>query len=197
MAGAGPLTAAELARRTGTAERYVREWLEVLAAGDLTLGAQCASGKTGWQGRQGGRLGGRRNRRDGVKPPAAAGKGGPGDTPTRPERRIGGDGLSPPPGAGNSGPLAARMREIGLGRPERPGPLSCSFCLVKGPPARRRTRVRKKTGRKETPRGSSPRGGRGQRVCDGRASPARARRCLVDRRDRPPGGLADVRILRG
>ena len=34
MAGAGPLTSAELAARTGTSERYVREW----------LGAQAASG---------------------------------------------------------------------------------------------------------------------------------------------------------
>lgn len=34
MAGAGPLTAAELASRTGTSERYVREW----------LGGQAASG---------------------------------------------------------------------------------------------------------------------------------------------------------
>jgi SAM-dependent methyltransferase len=33
MAGAGPLSAAELAERTGTAERYVREWLNVEAAG--------------------------------------------------------------------------------------------------------------------------------------------------------------------
>src|SRR5436190_7568116 len=33
MAGAGPLTPAELARRTGTAERYVREWLGNQAAG--------------------------------------------------------------------------------------------------------------------------------------------------------------------
>jgi SAM-dependent methyltransferase len=33
MAGAGPLTAAELAERTGTAERYVREWLACQAAG--------------------------------------------------------------------------------------------------------------------------------------------------------------------
>jgi SAM-dependent methyltransferase len=32
MAGAGPLTAAELADRTGTAERYVREWLCAQAA---------------------------------------------------------------------------------------------------------------------------------------------------------------------
>jgi SAM-dependent methyltransferase len=32
MAGAGPLTADELARRTGTAERYVREWLSAQAA---------------------------------------------------------------------------------------------------------------------------------------------------------------------
>src|SRR3982751_2214214 len=33
MAGAGPLTPTELARRTGTAERYVREWLNGQAAG--------------------------------------------------------------------------------------------------------------------------------------------------------------------
>ena len=32
MAGAGPLTAAELADRTGTVERYVREWLAAQAA---------------------------------------------------------------------------------------------------------------------------------------------------------------------
>jgi SAM-dependent methyltransferase len=33
LAGAGPLTPAELATRTGTAERYVREWLNAQAAG--------------------------------------------------------------------------------------------------------------------------------------------------------------------
>ena len=33
MAGAGPLSSAELAERTGTAERYVREWLANQAAG--------------------------------------------------------------------------------------------------------------------------------------------------------------------
>jgi SAM-dependent methyltransferase len=33
MAGAGPLTAAELAERTETAERYIREWLAAQAAG--------------------------------------------------------------------------------------------------------------------------------------------------------------------
>ena len=33
MAGAGPMTSAELAARTGTAERYVREWLVDQAAG--------------------------------------------------------------------------------------------------------------------------------------------------------------------
>src|ERR1700716_2966141 len=33
MAGAGPLTSEELAKRTGTAERYVREWLSAQAAG--------------------------------------------------------------------------------------------------------------------------------------------------------------------
>jgi len=35
MAGAGPLTPGELADRTGTAERYVREWLNAQAAGDF------------------------------------------------------------------------------------------------------------------------------------------------------------------
>ena len=33
LAGAGPATSAELADRTGTAERYVREWLRGQAAG--------------------------------------------------------------------------------------------------------------------------------------------------------------------
>jgi len=33
MAGAGPLTPADLAKRTGTRERYVREWLSAQAAG--------------------------------------------------------------------------------------------------------------------------------------------------------------------
>jgi len=33
MAGAGPLTSSELARKTGTHERYVREWLSAQAAG--------------------------------------------------------------------------------------------------------------------------------------------------------------------
>jgi SAM-dependent methyltransferase len=33
MAGAGPMTPAELAKKTGTAERYVREWLSAQAAG--------------------------------------------------------------------------------------------------------------------------------------------------------------------
>src|ERR1700731_1703700 len=33
MAGAGPLDPAELARRAGVAERYVREWLNAQAAG--------------------------------------------------------------------------------------------------------------------------------------------------------------------
>jgi SAM-dependent methyltransferase len=33
LAGAGPLTPAELAQRTGTAERYIREWLGQQAAG--------------------------------------------------------------------------------------------------------------------------------------------------------------------
>src|SRR3954449_1166072 len=33
LAGAGPLTPVELARRSGVAERYVREWLNAQAAG--------------------------------------------------------------------------------------------------------------------------------------------------------------------
>ena len=33
MAGAGPMTPAELAGKTGTTERYVREWLAAQAAG--------------------------------------------------------------------------------------------------------------------------------------------------------------------
>ena len=33
LAGAGPLSPAELAERTGTAERYVREWMNAQAAG--------------------------------------------------------------------------------------------------------------------------------------------------------------------
>src|SRR5215831_16684105 len=33
MAGAGPMTAAELARKSSTDERYVREWLSAQAAG--------------------------------------------------------------------------------------------------------------------------------------------------------------------
>jgi hypothetical protein len=33
LAGAGPLAATELAQRTGTAERYFREWLSARAAG--------------------------------------------------------------------------------------------------------------------------------------------------------------------
>src|SRR3982074_1107926 len=35
MAGAGPIRPGELAQRTGTAERYVREWLNAQAAGGL------------------------------------------------------------------------------------------------------------------------------------------------------------------
>src|SRR5689334_13637395 len=33
LAGSGPLTPAELAKKTDTAERYVREWLNAQAAG--------------------------------------------------------------------------------------------------------------------------------------------------------------------
>ncbi len=37
LAGAGPLTPAELAERTGTNERYVREWLNAQAAGSFVI----------------------------------------------------------------------------------------------------------------------------------------------------------------
>ena len=37
MAGAGPITSASLAQRTGTAERYVREWLANQAAGGYVV----------------------------------------------------------------------------------------------------------------------------------------------------------------
>jgi SAM-dependent methyltransferase len=37
MAGAGPMTSADLAKRTGTAERYVREWLGNQAAGGYVV----------------------------------------------------------------------------------------------------------------------------------------------------------------
>jgi hypothetical protein len=40
MAGAGPLTSDELAKRTGTAERYVREWLNAQAAGAMSSTAR-------------------------------------------------------------------------------------------------------------------------------------------------------------
>src|SRR6476660_4921974 len=33
MAGAGPISSAQLAEKTGTSERYVREWLNAQAAG--------------------------------------------------------------------------------------------------------------------------------------------------------------------
>ena len=52
MAGAGPLTPAELASRTGTHERYVREWLCAQAAGGLSVLAGTAvlvtAMSTGW-----------------------------------------------------------------------------------------------------------------------------------------------------
>lgn len=37
MAGAGPLTSAQLAQKTGTAERYIREWLNNQAAGGYVV----------------------------------------------------------------------------------------------------------------------------------------------------------------
>ena len=50
LAGAGALTPAELAERTGTAERYVREWLNAQAAGgyvDYADGALLAGARAG------------------------------------------------------------------------------------------------------------------------------------------------------
>ena len=44
MAGAGPMTSAELAKKSGTAERYVREWLAAQAAGGFVT-YDAASGK--------------------------------------------------------------------------------------------------------------------------------------------------------
>jgi SAM-dependent methyltransferase len=37
MSGAGPMTSAEVAAKTGTAERYVREWLNAQAAGGFVI----------------------------------------------------------------------------------------------------------------------------------------------------------------
>ena len=37
MAGAGPMSAADLARKTSTDERYVREWLSAQAAGGIRV----------------------------------------------------------------------------------------------------------------------------------------------------------------
>src|SRR5690242_8641264 len=37
MAGAGPLTSAELAAKTGLVERYVREWLDGQVAGSYVI----------------------------------------------------------------------------------------------------------------------------------------------------------------
>jgi hypothetical protein len=49
MAGAGALTSTQLAARTATAERYVREWLNAQAAGGyevgLGLGAQACDAR--------------------------------------------------------------------------------------------------------------------------------------------------------
>ena len=52
MAGAGPMTAAELAKKTSTDERYVREWLSAQAAGgyvtyDPARASVSAAGRTG------------------------------------------------------------------------------------------------------------------------------------------------------
>src|SRR5579872_2212453 len=44
MAGAGPITSAELAAKTKTTERYVREWLAAQAAGGFVV-YDVASGK--------------------------------------------------------------------------------------------------------------------------------------------------------
>src|SRR5271170_4085117 len=37
MSGAGPLTSSQLAAKTGTDERYVREWLNANAAGEFVM----------------------------------------------------------------------------------------------------------------------------------------------------------------
>src|SRR3984957_3277222 len=37
MAGAGPMTSAEVAAKTNTTERYVREWLSARAAGGFVI----------------------------------------------------------------------------------------------------------------------------------------------------------------
>jgi SAM-dependent methyltransferase len=44
MSGAGPMTSAELAKKSGTAERYVREWLAAQAAGGF-VSYDAATGK--------------------------------------------------------------------------------------------------------------------------------------------------------
>src|SRR5919197_5962880 len=44
LADGGPATSAELAARTGTVERYVREWLEHHAAGGLLGGGDPKAG---------------------------------------------------------------------------------------------------------------------------------------------------------
>ena len=46
IADAGPMTAGELAARTGTAERYVREWLEQQAVADI-LAVEDAAAEAG------------------------------------------------------------------------------------------------------------------------------------------------------
>ena len=43
LAGAGPLTPGELAARTRTAERYVREWLNAQAAGATSTTTRTAA----------------------------------------------------------------------------------------------------------------------------------------------------------
>jgi fructose-specific phosphotransferase system IIC component len=48
MAGAGPLTSAELAKKTGTTERYVREWLAAQAAGGFVTPSCPAASRTSW-----------------------------------------------------------------------------------------------------------------------------------------------------
>ena len=58
MAGAGPMTSAELAQKTGTTERYVREWLNAQAAGGFVT-YDAAHGTLYIAGRAGLCLGGR------------------------------------------------------------------------------------------------------------------------------------------
>jgi hypothetical protein len=57
LAGAGPLTPAQPAERTGTTERYIREWLAAQAAGgylayDAETGCYAMTPRTGGDARR-------------------------------------------------------------------------------------------------------------------------------------------------